>query len=936
MDFRLIAKTLWLPLTVSVALTACGGGDKASSVESDNSAIATPAGESPDSGWTASRSATQALLPTALPNSFLKGPGWVLAARNDLNQTNNYTANFSGRGWYVDPEQGDDAGPGTQARPWRSLQRASTGTYAAGDALLLRCGKTFRGSLDLTSTAAPAGPLLIGGYGDCTSGQRPIISGSDLIPSTGWIRVGSGSDPTHAHDLAAAPGQVFFNGQPLVKARHPNSQGVGQEFGRLRADGAAQNRFFLSDADRTGLSGRDLLGATVYVRVAPYDIESAVITGHDTVSGLITLDRSLAHAIKDEAGYILEGKAWMLDSAGEWWHDSGTQKLHVWGPNGETASGYTNVEASTRSVGLRLRWMDDVTVAWIQTEQHTDAGFRMTETDGLRIQSVQSRFDHDYGIQVLDANNVQVTDSTVHAAGWVGLSVREGSQVRVERNRVTDTGLFDRADSTDAGISVLSGMAEVSDNVIYRSSHHGLRFRNAAGNSVSGNLVVSSCVRLTDCGGIYTFTAAHPTAPAASYTPAATVSGNMVIGARSNRDGLGEQGKNMTAGIFLDELTAGAQVTQNFVADTEAGIQIHDGAFNIISDNQVRTVAYAGIRAMASRTDVDALKGNRVTGNSLGYFTNITELPGGESTQRTLSYAQFWYHPSNVQALFQGANANVIENNQTVGVQQLAEVRWRLAISGSDSVLNATQWQAIAPLDGHAAPLLHRNYLATVSGASLISNGNFQSGTTSWSHYLNPMGAGGSFSAGSLAECPPGQTCGRWMAGMAGDFLHSAPFTLQSASGQNLYMVQFTVTAGAGGSSPRALVRRRVSPYENYGFSIADSPVAAGDTVAVEQFFRATGGDDAVLDLRGSVGGQSIYRQVAVYKVGAVELPEPSNLIGHLYNARSTPATFTCSMLSLSSCDVVDGNGQAVAWPISVSARSSLSLYARDSRWLRP
>lgn len=932
---RLLANKLFFPLSVAITVTACGGGNTAPQAESNSASLAIAAVESPDTGWSTMRSATQALLPTALPDAYLKGTGWALATRNDAAVTS-YSASFAGRGWYVDPELGDDSGPGTQARPWRTLQRASAGTYAAGDALLLKCGKTFRESLDLTSTAAPAGQLLIGGFGDCTAGQRPVVSGSDLMPSTGWTRVGAGADQTHTHDLATVPSQVFFNGLPLMKARHPNTQGVGQEFGRLRADGSARNRFFLSDADRTSLASRDLIGATVYIRVAPYEIESAVVTGHDTSTGLITLGRTLDHAIRDDAGYILEGKSWMLDSAGEWWFDTNTQKLHVWGPNGEASGAFSRVEVTVRDVGVRLRWIDDATIAWVRTEQHADAGFRMTETDGLKVQSVQSRFDHDYGIQVLDANNVQVSDSLVHAAGWVGLSVREGSQVRVERNRVTDTGLFDRPDSTDAGISVLSANADVTDNVIYRSSHHGLRFRNVAGNSVSGNLVVSSCVRLTDCGGIYTFTAAYPTAPAASYTAAATVSGNMVIGARSNRDGLGLDGKNMTAGIFLDELTAGAQVSQNFVADTEAGIQIHDGAFNVISGNQVRSVVYAGFRAMASRTDVEALKGNRITGNSLGYFTNVTELPGGESTGKSLAYAQFWYHPSDVQALFQGPTANVVEFNQTVGVQQQSEVRWRLATSGSESIYNATQWQAIAPQDGHTAPLLHRNYLAITSGASLIANGNFQAGTSTWSHYLNPMGTGGSFSAGWLADCPSGQACGRWSPGMSGDFLYSSPFSLQSTSGQNLYLVRFTVTGGAGGSSPRALIRRRVSPYENYGLSIPDSVVAQGQTVNVEQFFRATGQDDAVLDLRGGVGGLSYYRQIDLYKVSSVELPEPSNLIGHLYNARSSAASFTCAMLALTSCDVVDANGQPVSWPISVAARSSLSIYSRDPRWLRP
>lgn len=923
-----------------LGLTACGGGkgEGGSTTHSDSvQSLAEPQSEQGlDASWLSNRSATQGLLPTALPASYVKGSAWALAAPTDATTPTNFTPSFSGRGWYVDPDSGDDDGPGTQARPWKTLHKASSATYAAGDALLLRCGKTFRGTLDLTSASAPSGRLLIAGYGECNAGQRPVITGSDLLPASGWTRTGAGADQTHEHVLGTAPLRVFFRGLPLLKARHPNTSGVGQEFSELRADGSARNRFFLSDSDRIAMAGKDLIGATVYVRVAAYDIEQATVTGHESSTGLLTLDRSLDHAIKDDAGYILEGKRWMLDSAGEWWHDASLGKLFVWGPNGESAADFDKVEASTRNLGIRVRWMDDLTLAWLQTQHHGDTGVQLTETDGLRVDGLISRHDQEYGVQVLSANDVRIENSVVVGAGWVGISVREGSQIAVTRNRVTDTGLFDRAGSTDSGISVLSSMATISENIVYRSSHHGLRFRNVLHNDVTDNLVVTSCVRLTDCGGIYTFTAAHPTAPASSYVAASLVTRNTILGARSNREGLGADGKNMTAGIFLDELTAGTQVSDNFVADTEAGIQMHDAAFNIVSGNIIRSVAYAGIRGMASRTDVQALKGNRVSGNSIGYFTWITELPGGESTNKERAYAQFWYHPSDAQALFQGPNANISELNQTIGPLEQAEVRWRLAQAGTEWVLNANQWQVIAPQDGHNSPLLHRTYLPSLSGTSLVSNGGFQSGSTGWSHYLNPLGTGGSFTAGTLTDCGAGQTCGRWLPGYAGDHLTSTPMTLQSTPGQNLYLLKFTVVGGTGGGSTRALIRRQVSPYENYGLSIPDVSVASGETTQVEQFFRATGGEDAVLDLRGKVGGETLYKQVQLFKVANVQLPEPNQLIGHLVNSRSTPATFTCGMLSLSNCDVVDESGHSMTWPITVTGRSSRSLYTRDPNWLRP
>jgi hypothetical protein len=933
----------FLAISLALCLSACGGGGGGSEATTDNGAnsLQSEALNGVDPAWSVAQSAARlglqaASLPAALPASFLKGQDWALAAPAEVASASSYSASFQGRGWYVDPDTGDDSGPGTQDRPWRTLQRASSASYALNDALLLRCGKTFRETLDLTSTNAAAGSLLIAGYGDCTGGQRPTISGADLMPATGWTKATNGADQTLVHALSSAPGKLFFQGKPLVKARYPNARGVGQEFSVLRANAGNRNSFFLSLTDTQALASQDLVGAVVHVRVAPWRIETATVNAYVASTGLLTLNRTLDYAIPEGAGYILEGKCWMLDTPGEWCFDAPAGKVYVWGPNNEAASAFTQVEVGTRSLGVRLRWIANPRVEWLRTTQHLDSGFHMTETHGLRISNVASEWDQEFGIQVLSANDVQIESSAVAAAGWAGISVREGNRVSVTRNLVTDTGLANRPQGADSGILVVSQNAQVNGNVVYRSANGGIHFRNALGNKVQDNLVVAFCLRLTDCGGIYTFTAAYPTLPANAYTAAAIVSGNALIGAHSNTEGTAGGARNMAAGIYLDELTSGATVSENFIADTEVGIHLHDAAYNLVSANRIRSAGHAGIRGVASRTDVNALKANRISGNSLGYFSVISELPGGEPTGKERAYAQVWYHPSNPQGLWTGATANISELNQTVGVQGQQDVRWRVQSGSTDGQLDATGWLALAPRDLHATPLRHRNYLTTTSGPSLISNGDFKDGVSTWLPYLNPLGKVGAFQAGTLLDCPDKLTCGRWTPGMLGNYLSSAPFTLNASAGQNLYRVRYTVTGGAGGSHTQAVIRRRVAPYEKYGLTVVGNAVAVGQTLSVEQFFRATGESDAVLELRGLVGGQSLYRDVSVFKVSAVELPTQSQLIGHLINARTVAASFSCTMLSLSTCDVVDESGRPLVWPVTVAPRGALSVYARDTRWQLP
>ena len=942
-----------LAILTAAAAAGCGGGGGGGTGStptpalgnqvSEGSVVVAPAPDpTPDPApaptpdeWALAQAASEISLPSLLTTGYLKGLGW-LASVTDPQASSAYTPQFTGHGWYVDADNGADTNPGTQQQPWKTLARAVVSRIGAGDALLLKCGGTWRETLEITTSNFSAnGQVLVGGYGDCTSTKRPVIKGSDLVSQANWQKATSGSDQVFTKPYSATTiDRLFLDGKPLIKARFPNYSGVGKEFAKAVGNNT-DNSFNVEAAELTQLADKSLAGATIYLRVSPWAVEKAVVAQFNASSGLVTLDRSLSRKIESGVGYILEGQRWMLDAAGEWWLDSSAGQLYVWTPTGASPATSTTLEASWRPYGLIARWIPDLRIEQLRFDQQADIGLLLVETPRVTVSGLYSAYVHEQAVSALSTDNALIQDSVIVSAGRIGINVREGNAVRILRNKVSDTGLNGRADTTDSAISALA-QATLEGNLVQRSANLGIRFANRPGTAVRNNTVLSSCVRLTDCAGIYTFTAAYPALAPSAYVAAATVDGNMVIGARTNTDGLGPNSTNQAVGIYLDELTSGATISNNTVSDTEVGLALHNAAFNILTHNTVRGSTFSSMRGTLTRSDADVMRGNVVSDNSFITYRSMKILSAGIPEEGSVIYAQYWLHSSNPALFFSGTDANVVSGNQALSVQASSEARWRLGTDSSGSNLNLTQWQAYAPSDTQSSPLRFKSFNANLSGSSLIENSTLTDlGSSSpWVTYFVPGNVGGSFTAASSTLCAT-SPCGKFTVATTSDFLASSPFTMNTTAGQNLYVLRYTVAGGAGGGNNRSMIRRRVSPYENYGLSIPSTLLANGETATVEQYFRASGaGDDAVLDFRGKVGGETYVSNVTLHNVGAIDFPNLLTLVGHVLNTQASSATYTCVMLGLSSCDVVDDSGQAVAWPLTVPARSTVTLFARNSSWL--
>lgn len=805
----------------------------------------------------------------------LSQPGWV-AYRPDVTlDSSDYAAKFKGSGWYVDSVSGDDSASGTVNRPWKTLARAAIAPMGSGDALLLRCGSVWRETLTLSPRYVSGSSLLIGAYGDCKKGRRPVIRGGVLLPQKGWRKL---DDVPGAFVLETrAPiKQLHVNGQPVLKARYPHYMGVGKEF--VLGDGLGRDKLRVRATELNQLKARDVVGAAIYVRVVAWQVEQAKVTDFDVSTGIVTLDHPLSTAILPSTGYFLEGKRWMLGAANEWFHDAVSGQLFITPAEGVTL-GSAAIEASTLERGIEISGVTGLTIERLAVENAAYIGVALTGTERPTINDVQVLDAFEYGIYIQDAAQATVKNAKVAGAGWTGIYVRNSAGLVVQGNRVTDTGLRGRSGGSRAAITVDGVDALVSDNVVERSANLGIHFFNRAGTRVLSNTVVTSCLRMTDCAGIYTWTSSDVSVAASKYQPMALVERNIVLGGLSNLDGTPLRGKNQACGIYLDELSSGISISSNVVVGSELGICLHNARFNVVKGNTVGAVRHASFSAHQSRDDADLLKGNKVTSNRLVSKDNeVSPL--------------IWSYPKSIGRVLKGEQGNDDDGNRVV----------KLAGEASFYKLDAG---------------------ATTGRDSVLPTGAFVP-------YFNPLGTGGRVANPEGCSRP---VCVSFMAGHSSDLVSTPNFVLDAQAGKKRYLLSYVAKAGKGGGFVKAVVRRAGPPYESLGVDQDPIELRPGQVQKSELIFDATDSATARVDFYAQVQRDVEIRDVTLRRLNDVRASTESRRAAvQLVNLSDSSRAYSCAESGLATCAGLDDNGQAIKWPLTVGPRATVLVLLPDPK----
>lgn len=849
---------------------------------------------------------------------IVRAPGW-LAIMPDDSQPVVPEVRAKGREWFMDASRGDDFGTGSKQQPWKTFGKLKRAGLASGDVVRLKCGSVWRESVSFDARALPAGVTIAAQEG-CDADKAPSIRGSDLVDAT-WQPDGSQLGAFVTDRFGAVKG-LAYKGQRMIAARLPNYGGPGKEF--ALAEGRNDRRSFrLRDAERRAIGDRDLVGATVYVRVVAWQVEKAEVRSYDAVSGTVTLDKDLNFPIKNGAGYILEGKRWMLDSPGEWWHDNQAKRLYLAPPGGQRPQP-GDVEATVRDHALWVGGgVSKLKVVGIDLRQTVMAALDVQDASDVAFDGLSIVDPGEFGLIVSRSARVAFRGGRIVGSGRNAILTRDAPEGVISGNLILDHGLLGRADGSAAAIVVKGARTVVSGNVVRRSANPGIHFTNLEGTQVRNNIVVQPCLRMSDCGGIQTWTGHSPELATRRRMVRSVVKDNVVLGGPSSLEGASGGGRNQSVGIYLDEMTGGVQVQGNVIAGTENGIYLHNAQFNDIVGNTVRSVAHSSVTAHMSLPDADVIRGNRVRGNRL--FSRSTPTGGREV------FAFKWQQRSTPERLFSGDDANEVQENQILRASNGGQTRWYVGESLSAQAISEPDWRKYAKTEREQVINVAPDSTpkkASAESANVLPDGDFRTGNASWKAYFHPSGRGGVVEG---AKCDGGP-CLKFVAGHVADALSSKPFQLESSAGRNDYLLKFTVKAGATGGSLRVAVRRNGPPYDNFGVDQPVVKLSPGQVFQAEVPFQASNSDPARVDFQAEPGAQLYLSRASLTRVDAAA-SDSVTVAGSLFviNLMDKTQTVACAAAKLPNCAALDEQGKDVKWPLTLAPGQSMAMFPRKS-----
>jgi hypothetical protein len=834
-------------------------------------------------------------------------------------------------GYYIDAELGNDSNVGSIDQPWRSLSAARKLVLPPGQGLYLRCGRVWRESLAMTGQQLNDGNT-VASYGPDCATNKAVISGADDF-SGGWALSGnvwSRSLPAGTPKIT----QLFINGQALHTAQWPNATASGRQSAFPENGASGKQYLVMRFTDEQALTPVEIAGATIQLRTQPWMVETRRIDA--TLGRSLRMERTLDWALDSSRGYVLQDKRWMLDVAGEFFHDLTAQRLYFIAPStGMPADpNAARVEGSVRDVALALSQRDGLVIQNLELRMARQDGLQVVDATRAYLAGLHLHDNGAAGVRLYQWMPVDgsmpgptVVDNLLSLNGEVGIDAAYVQRAVIARNNVLSTGNAAQHQASVLAAITAGPGARVENNRVDGSGGAGIRFSGLANSVVARNTVNSYCTRLSDCGAIYTW---------AGYgqryaTQASTVEHNRVLSA-------GSSDIHAVAGIYLDDHTRGVHVHHNMIAGAPTGIFVHNGSDMTIEDNRIWLSGLTGIWASLDDSDEDWLTRNVFRNNEIVPVVKAAASNGGLPSFQTSQAIWFQHARAGENAL--GAGLNLFSGNTVVQLQGPLDGQVLLRGPNYERFLDAAQWQAYNPGEPAVQRPVRFSPLTLALGPELVPDGQFDGGLGSWGSFRHPASNGFALSGvGSWPGCQG--PCASFTAGHPTDLLGSRGFWL-NATVPHVLRYRAIAPAGSAITVGEPYLSRDVTPWDgmpDYRGVTSYSPrrAAAGEVLDYEGFFIPKDSTNARLNLQLQTLGMAVgFDAVSVRAITGYTAAQVGDWTALALAPAENARVIGCAELGWpEGCSAMWLNGQPVNLPMTLPAGNEVLLLRADSPFRR-
>lgn len=493
-----------------------------------------------------------------------------------------YSYHSNATDYYFSSQLGDDDRTASQAQnpstPWKSINKLNSiiPSLKPGDAVYLRRGEIFHGTIHIENSGAPGDPIKIGAYGN---GAKPVIT--SFVELSGWTSIGNGRYESNQSLNTGEVNVVLVNGEKKELGRFPNHDEHIEGYVTI------ENTSGGNSVTGSGFSGSpNWTGGEVVIKKNQWVIDRHRITSH---SGSTINYNSAGSQYTPRVGYgfFIQNHLQTLDRPGEWYYDGSKKKLYLHFGNQTPSTAVVKASSLshlfTKSFNASHIWVENLHFNGSNKDAVNIGGGRDITFKNVEIENAGEN-----GIFAVSVLELVIEDNRIKDSYNNGLFLRFGNAgAKIRGNTIENTALIpgrnQNGDGNGIGIFAVSDNTLIENNYVLNTGFNGINF-NGNNTILKNNYIDTFCLIKGDGGGIYTYGGHNnPDAHNRKITENIIVNGIGSMGGLPNNTAINF--RPLAEGIFLDDNSNGIEIYGNTVAHITNNAIKMSNTYNIVMDN---------------------------------------------------------------------------------------------------------------------------------------------------------------------------------------------------------------------------------------------------------------------------------------------------------------------------------------------------------------